>query len=560
MFDGIHLKSRLLSRNGLARLSWLLVLLVALLALVWYQFTGLKLHFFHESAYPLLYAETNLDTATFFSGRFSGREISPASWPAIGSLLLLLGGKVSIGTHSVYALSFTLFALLVGIFFCRAAKFSFFTSVLFLTAVFTAFGPVPSQYHWLDQVWVWPMNSYGVYDFFSLACFAIVLKLFQDEASSLDGSAAARRKTFRNWLLLAMAVFFLFSLNSVRGFLVILGGVIFALVFEKLIKPDPLAKPERKGWGILVALGVASLAGLLLIKVTTAGIPQYWQDPHKMATINNWNDFRDRLNSMPFTWLSLFNAIPVQGKSIFSAENIVCLSNTLLAMTLLLMPLFRLRTVAGQNEGMARAEKLMIFRFLFIFVLLLIATIYGTSAWTPRYLLPLAYAALFVFPFYIEAWLKEKRFGVIAIFIALLAPAYVNSIKELTRFSPSAYQSNKFYRMSKVLESEGLTFGYAGPWRSDVLTVNHFSDGKVRVALLDAENNILQPHRHADKQWYKKDHHHGKTFVALPADVANSNAKNRSLRSSAIKTINFEDWVIDIYPENVADSLDNKFD
>ena len=560
MFYRIHPSLRLFSWRKLARLSWFLVFLAALLAVVWYQFTGLKLHFFHESAFPLLYAETNLDTVTFFSGRFSGREISPASWPAIGSLLMLLGGKVSIGTHSVYALSFTLFVLLVGTIFCKVAKFSYFTGILFLTTVFIAFGPIPSQYQWLDQVWIWPMNSYGVYDFFSLACFVIVLKLFEDKTSGPDSSDILKQKTFRNWLLLAMGVFFLFSLNSVRGFLVILGGVIFSLVFEKLVKPAPFAKAERKDWGIIVALVVASLAGLLLVKATTAGIPQYWQDPHKMATISNGNDFRDRLNSMPFTWLTLFNAIPAQGKSIFSHENIVCLSNTMLATVLLLIPLFRLNTVARQSDGMARAETLMTYRLLFILVMLLIATLYGTSAGTPRYLLPLAYSALFVFPFYIEAWLKEKRYGLIAIVVALLAPAYINSIVELTKYSPRDYKENKFYRMAKVLESEGLTFGYAGPYETNALTINHFSGGKVRVALVDPHNNTLQPHRHADKQWYRNEYHHGRTFVALPANLATSNEKNKKLRTAAIKTISFEDWLIDVYPANIADSLDNKFE
>ena len=545
-------------KNKLLQLALITFFVYAFFSTVWYQFSGLKLDFFHEAAFPLLYAETNIDTGTLFSERFSGREISPISWPVVGSILLLLGGKISLSTHSIYSFSFSIFVVVVGLVFCRTSRFSLFTSVFFLAIIFTSFGPVFSRYQWVDQVWMWPMNSYGVYDFFSLLCMLIYLKAYF-EFSTLSEPSKLNKKMPYIWLVSAALIFFLFSLNSVRGFLVISGSILVAAAFDMAIKQDPLSKKYIKEWVVILVLSAASLVGLFLIKYITNGVPQPWQDPHKIATIGNWVDFRDRLGSFLYTWLTLFNAIPVKGLSIFSITNLVHISNTFFALLLLILPVLRLKFVSEDFSLAAKLEKLVIYKFIFLFVLLLISTVYGTSAMSARYLLPLAYASIFVFPFCVESWVKKRRFGIVAMVLILFLPAYFNSIINFTNYSLNDYKKNKFYDLAVFLEKEGLPYGFAGPYHTDVLTVNHFSNGKVKLALIDPENNKLQPHRHADKKSYESSAYSGITFVALPESISMTNRKNLEMRTQAIKTLKHGDWVIDIYPKNVADQFDNKF-
>lgn len=553
-----NVSAKINMKTKLFNLTCLAFFFGAFFSTVWYQFSGLKLDFFHESAFPLLYAQTNIETATLFSERFSGREISPISWPVVGSLLLLLGGKISLTTHSLYAFTFSIFVLAVGVAFCRTAKFSFFASIFFLAIVFTSFGPVPSRYLWLDQVWMWPMNSYGVYDFFSLLCVLIYFKTYSKLSASTQVSELGNRNHYL-WLGFAVFMFFLFSLNSVRGFLVVSGSVLAAAAFDIAIKEDPFSKKYIKEWVVIFIFSVASLIGLLLVKHITNGVPQPWQDPHKIATIGNWVDFRDRLGSILHTWLSLFNAIPVKGLSVFSVTNLVHISNTFFALFLLMLPVFRLKSISADVGLGAKLEKLVIYKFLFILVLLLISTVYGTSAWTPRYLLPLAYSSIFVLPFCIDSWVKKKRIGAAALVVILFLPAYFSSIVSLTNYSLNDYKKSKFYDLAAFLEREGLSYGFAGPWQSDVLTVNHYSNGKVRLALIDPENNKLQPHRHGDKHWYESSAYSGVTFIALPESVSSTNQKNLDLRAQAIKTLKYGEWIIDVYPGNISDHFDNKF-
>lgn len=544
--------------NIFFKIIWFALFLVAFFSVVWYQFSGLKLHFFHEAAYPLLYSKTNIDTGTLFSSVFSGREISPISWPLVGSLLLLLGGKISLNTHSLYAFSYTLFVLFVSIAFCRVAKFSFFTSIFFLILIFTTFGSAPSRYNWLDQVWIWPMNSYGVYDFFSLICFICVLKTMRLNVLESKSNGPETSKNLSYWVILSAIIFFLFALNGTRGFLIVPASILTAIFMIGILKRNPFAKVNNKHWLIVLTLTFFACSGLIIIQHLTTGVYQPWQDPHKIATLNNFGEFRDRLASIPYTWLTLFDAIPQSGLSVFALENITHISNTFFAVLLFVTPFLRLRFIADDSITSNVPERVMTYRFLFVLAIVLIASIYGSSAYTPRYLLPLAYASLFVFPFYVDSWWKDKRYGVLALILILTAPAYIQSVKNLTRYSFVQYKESQFHKLANILESEGLSFGFAGPWHTDIITLNQYSGGKIELALIDPEDNKMQPHLHGDKRWFNQSYHQGLTFVALPSSISFTNEKNKIIRRKAIKTIFYENWVIDIYSENISDELDKR--
>ena len=450
---------------------------------------------------------------------------------------------------------FSLAFLIGGVFYCRVAKFSFFTTILFLIIIFTVFGEIPSTYHWLDQVWIWPMNSYGVYDLFSLICCTLVFKLL--EGGYKDINKDCRFNINQNTLLaLTSVIFFLFSLNGTRGFLVICGGVLFSIYFEVLMKRSPWERVNHKEWIVALILTLSSFLGLLIISFLTKDIPQQWQDPYKLATLTDFNQFRDRLISIPYTWFILFNALPTAGQSLFSFLNISHIFNTIFSSLLIGIPLFR---ITCRHSQMSLNERLMISRLLFLLLMIIVASLYGDSSRTARYLLPLAYGAIFILPFYVDGWLKEKRYGLIAMVLILLTPTYLASIKALTSYSSEEYTANQSYKFAKYLEGQGLQFGFAGPWQSNVLTVNQFSDGKVRVAIIDPDGGKLQPHRHGDKEWYEPKHHIGKTFLALPENIYINNAKAQELHSKAIKTLNYDGWVIDVFEHNICIDLDNKF-
>lgn len=509
-----------------------ILFLVAFSSIVYYQLTGLKLDFYHESAFPLLYAQTNLETLLPYSPRFSGREIAPITWPLLQSIPLLFGAKVSVHLHAITSVIFTLFTLFCCFLYCKVNKFSKFTSIFFSTLIYISFVLPPSTYSWLDQVWVWPMNSYGIYDFFSLICLSLLINYIDNN------------KKINKGLYALLAVYFLFGLNGTRSLIMVTFPAIFGLSAYLLSTQDPLNRNKWFYWYVVLGVGVATVAGSILTKLIWHDIPQPFQDPQKVFGLNSREEFRDKLSFFIHTWLTLFDGLPKSGSSMFSFEGIRHITNSIFSITILTIPFVRF--LKNQKSS---SELITTYRFVFILLIIFIANIYGNASLSVRYLIPLAYSALFIVPFYFEDWIKLKKYGYIILIIALLVPAYITSVYSLTRYNATSYKSNRVYQLSNFLESKQLTYGYGGPFESNILAVNQFSNAKVHLAILDT--SPLREHTHGDKIWYHPDNHKGITFVVFPSKFWSENKELQVLTRHSIERLQFEDWVIYVFKDNI---------
>jgi hypothetical protein len=532
---------RELIKNKLTVNNVLFYLLVALCSLafasiIYYQLTGLKADFYHESAFPLLYAQTNIETGLPYSPRFMGREIAPITWPLLQSIPLLFGAKVSITLHAITSVIFSFFALFACILFCRVNKFSRYTTALFLTLIFTSFVIPPSTYSWLDQVWVWPMNSYGIYDFFSLICLSLLI-----------GFIDSKKLTIRS-IFLIIFIFYIFGLNGTRSLIMVTFPVIFGLAAYLLIQPNPFGNKSHKLWGIVLTLSFFTILGAVTTKLIWHDIPQPFQDPQKIFGLQNREEFRDKIIFFLHTWLTLFNGIPTPGTQIFSWTGLVRICNSIFSILIILVPLMRLFSL-----DKCRSESITTLRFCFIFIVILLANVYGNASLSIRYLIPLAYSAIFIFPFYIDRWINSKKYGFVLLFCALLLPAHLSSLYWLTRYDFSSYKNNPIYKLSKFLENNGLEYGYGGPFDTNVLAVNHYSNSKVHIANIDI--GPLREHLHADKHWYQNSTSHEKTFVAFPNKAWTDSKELRDTTGNATEKYEYEGWTIYVFPYDFARHL-----
>lgn len=528
--------SQVLSRY----LLWVF-LIVNLGSLIYYQFTNIRSDFYHEAAYPYLYATSDLETNSLFTSRFSGREIAPISWPLINHLLMALGLEPTFLMVGISNVMFILFSILVIIWFGRNFALNRTQILLTLVLFTTIFGVRPFRYSWMDQVWIWPMHSYGIYELLSLILCVLAFKMITKHHPGLTLFQGVLKNRY------FLVVFFIFGLNHTRGLLQIYGPVGFALLVLYILHLEKQNRESSRVYlQVFISTLFATLLGRFLIGVLTSGVPQYWQQPSQNFTTLDQNNFAYRLLSPVFTLFQLFGINPTEGQPVISAHGLRILSVFALVVVIVFSPI--VMYLQGKNFNQTNLGGKFMFLHLFYFVLVSFFTaLFTNSAGVVRYSIPLAISAIFFVPFVFS----ENRFKQILftfLVISLLSPNIVSGAKRLNEPISVDYRQNSNYKLTQSLLENDLDYGFAGPWTEDVLVIPFYSNNKIHISLIDIEP--FGPHLHADKSWFLEADHKGKTFVAIPTSLIPGNEKFLMLANVAKSAYTVDKWTVLIFQEN----------
>lgn len=115
-----------------------------------------------------------------------------------------------------------------------------------------------------------------------------------------------------------------------------------------------------------------------------------------------------------------------------------------------------------------------------------------------------------------------------------------------TRASPTM-------NLARVLEREGLSWGYATWWHAGATTV--LSEGKARVNPVAMTSQLLHAYPvMVDRAWYRPDAHRGETFLALATAQATpeQRAYLETRLGSPLRTIDEAGYRIQVYDRNIA--------
>ena len=524
----------------LRTLLWIF-LIINISSLIFYQFSNVRSDFFHESAYPYLYAQSDLESKSIFNSQFSGREIAPISWTLVDHLLLLVGFKLTFLTVAISNLIFLSFSSAVIVWFGSIFALRK-TQILLLLVLFTTiYGVRPFKYSWMDQVWIWPMNSYGIYEIFSLLLCICSYKMLTNPFKTLSYLKVCTQNKFY------VAPFFLLGLNHNRGLLEIYGPVGFSLLALLLFNFRANGIIEHKRYlQVLIITLIATITGRILIGVFTIGVPQYWQQPSQLFTTLDQSNFGSKLLSPILTIFQVFGMNPVNGEAVVSGHGVRVLSLFGLVVTLVFVPL--IRYLQGKNfKNLQITGKIMFFHLVYFVLVGFLTSVFTNSAGVIRYFIPLAISALFFAPFaFSEDFKKQTLYFCIT--LLFLAPSIFLGAKHLNEPLAITYRQTSNYLLTQSLLERNLKYGFAGPWTDDVLTIPFYSDGKIHVSLIDVAP--IGPHLHADKSWFVDSDHKGATFVALPTDTVVKDAKYAALVKTADSQYVIDKWTVLIYREN----------
>jgi hypothetical protein len=369
------------------------VLALNLFSLVYYQFFNLKHDFFHEAAYPYMYAISSIETGTLFTSQFSGREIAPFSWPLVNQILLSIGLPLSFSTIAISNVLFIVFLCLVGIWYCKTFQIDKVGTLTLLVLLTTGFGSRPFKYSWIDQLFIWPMNSYGLYEVLSLLGCIVVIKMIQ-KAEPKDRLKGFLRKN--HWPLL---LFVLFGLNHDRGVLQIYGPIGFSLILMSLFElykngTFKIGKYLHAFFFTFLAVAI----GRIVIGAMTYGTEQRAQEPAKLLTQLDSSNFVDKVSAPIFNVMQILGVKTIPGLPFASTLGITIVTSLILALITVFFPVTRYIKWKFL-ENASDYAKIMFFHLIYFVIVSFTTSIFTSSAGAARYSIPLIISAFFFLPF-----------------------------------------------------------------------------------------------------------------------------------------------------------------
>ena len=168
--------------------------------------------------------------------------------------------------------------------------------------------------------------------------------------------------------------------------------------------------------------------------------------------------------------------------------------------------------------------------------MIVLSAVLASATSAHRYWIPIIFGAIFLSPFLVDRLLTAKKYGLVILLIALCLPTVATSYSKYTEHSINDYQKLEIHKFASFLRDHGLEFGFAGPWQTNVITINFYSGGDVKVANVDFLENKVVPHRHADKIWYSEKFHQERHFSLFRSISWQQNAKFDNLKKLPLKS------------------------
>ncbi|HUD42830.1 MAG TPA: hypothetical protein VMR06_12640 [Dokdonella sp.] len=233
---------------------------------------------------------------------------------------------------------------------------------------------------------------------------------------------------------------------------------------------------------------------------------------------------------------------------------------TSLAVAITAVAVVELRDLRRQHDPVCRA-----LFFAFLAALLPVLALFlafeplaQDSSISLRYFSVAYFILLLLCAWTIERWLRNASrltTGLLAAGCVMLA---VSAVHRMIPFGETFWMTRTSMTMhlSRILQREGLTWGYATWWNAGATTV--LSEGAVRVHPVEMYSQTVRPHpAMVDRHWYAPSAHRGRTFLAMrSAEATPAQRAHLEARFGPPEAVIEEsDYRIQIYPRNIAADL-----
>ncbi len=475
------------------------VFAVGALATVIYYIVYPSEGFFHaDCSDTILWAQASYDSGTLFNPDFGYAAMLPFGGTMLMIPFIGIFG-VSMTTHHIGMVLFTLLFFASAWLLCRSLKFSLpmsFSAVGILALTLCSSAKLREIFY-----------EHVIYYSIAAAIIFVLLSMLIRFKETLSSSASSKK--------LVLIVFFtvVFSaLSALDGMQVIATGifpVLFAAVAEIFLEKDRklLDAENRNSIYFCIVCGIATVIGMWLLTALSNGVTAGYAGAFSQYA--NMDEWLSNLGNFPEHWFSLFGVDAAYGMGIFSIESILNIIRIAAAAIIAIVPVIALVFYRKFDY----ASKVLILSHFGVSGVIMFGYIFGILSAANWRLSPMICTGLMVcFAAFKAAkpHVLSVRFSALAACVLILFSAI--SVKTIAEMDKNGIENNEKYQLAKVLEENGLEYGFATFWNSQAITV--LSDSKVRVANTDINENGITPCAYqANKNWFDMQEGVDKYFV-----------------------------------------------
>ncbi len=468
---------------------------IALVIVLFYIIFVSKGFYHSDCTDTILWAQAMLDGGTIINPEFNYAAILPFG----GQIIMLpfvaifgYGMKAQIMGMVLFALLFTV-AL---VYFLKSINMSWRWVSVAVAAVllFTCSSEKLREIFWCHIIYY----SLGV--LFLLVGLGLVLNMLKQDKISLK---------YHVFLFLWTT---LCSINGSQSLTLYTAPVIVAIIAERFFDTDtPFWSRKNAKHGIVILnMVVAVIVGLAIAKIITGSVTAEYQTKYSgFDEPEKW--VSNLMNFIP-AMLSLCG-IEISDEPIFSVEGLKILVRIVGMLIVIITPYVMMCKYKKFKE---REYRLMIIVHAVLSGLLLVGWVFGKlndANWrlTPIVVTSVILCVMMICKLYKQG--QNFRFAMLIIIpMTVLMGMYVSEI-HLANCRKQSFQNERLESIAEYLKKEGLEYGYASFWNSNIITL--MTDTEVFVApIVQGEGNLVASDYQSDENWYDTDEYE-EYFVLL---------------------------------------------
>lgn len=456
---------------------------------IYYIIWPSEAYFHADCSDTILWAQASYDSGSLFNEDFGYAAMLPFGGTMLMIPFIGIFG-VSMTTHHIGMVIFTLLFFASVYLLCRSLKFSYAMS-------FSVLG-VMAMVLCASQKMREIFYEHVIYYSISVLIICVLLSLLIRFKESFDSE-----KTTKQLVLITFCTVIFSVCSALDGMQVIATGVVpvlFAAVAEILFDKDRKLFSRDNKISIYYCLicGFSLVIGLWLLLILSEGVSAGYAGAYSQYA--NMEEWLSNLGKFPLHWFWLFGVDAAYGMSIFSPESILNIIRIATAAIVAIVPVIALVFYKKFDIG----SKLLILSHFGVSAVIMFGYIFGILSAANWRLSPMICTGILVcFAAFKTAreYVVPCRLSVIAACVLVLMSAI--SFKTVAEMDKNGIESNEKYQLAKVLEENGLTHGFATFWNSQSITV--LSDSKVRAANIEiTEEGIMPCEYQANKNWFEK--------------------------------------------------------
>ncbi|WP_346308587.1 hypothetical protein [Limnohabitans sp.] len=521
-----------------------LLLLVNVAFMLGYIFIWYQNYFHSDSAAKVLLAKEIFDTGYFF----------PSDWNYVNSDLFVLFGHVFIipllpfipAGFTAHAVSGAIFAGLIlwGVWLVSSiGNIPLWQRLAAVALIASGISGFMSE------------NLYGQVSYGAVFFFCLYIVYFSDKI------LITQDKWRIFWSILLVIILALaYWANPKRAFVTYGLPLFLALGWMAFINNK---KDGHRYLLLIIVALLGSVIGSLLHIQTIKEV-----NNHLGAGNARWLPVEGVLTNIGLTLKGLFaqlGGLLPANTSLFTLGGLYAGFRFVVATTaLIVIPISLKRTMDQGTDRMRLFALFAIFAFGLLMFMYITTTIPDMSdpIQSSRYLVPGVLLGILIMTMNPVQWAHQPSLftmGMVLVTFTFVTSGYhtyrLSTINSQHLGQPLKINTDRL-EMVDFLRKNNLKYGYASYWNAGSLTV--LSDGEVKIRQIVLNNGMPTPMRHlSSNRWYRQSAWKGKSFLMLhKSEIPHLDVgKLERLRLQPIEKLNYKNFSIYVFPENIATKL-----